>query len=510
MLRAAADVLAGDPDAIVCGPGLGRGDAARALLADASPRRAAGARRRRAEPRRRRRGPGARAGRAHRADAADAASGRSRAPARRRHRGRAARSPRRRAARWRGASMPRRPRRARAACSRIPTAAGTSTPAATRRSPTAGTGDVLAGFVGALLAQGLDAQTALRYAVCLHGAAADALRRAAGPLGLAASELIRRRGRCSTPRRQAPPAFAGAAGMRASECGRAQRRGLRRRPGRSRARQQRRARSPARLERAMRRGGVRQREGLADGSLTILPAAHQSEHLVGHREQRLARRRVAEQRRARHVQRALLRQQAQVERRRPGPTRCRTAPTARAATGSRATPGTCPCRRVVDHRHALAAGDLLDALDEVLARVDDRVRAAVGACASSAFSSLPTVPIIVTPSALRPLAGDQADAAGRGVEQDRVAGFEPLTSGGTGTARSGPSASSPPRRARRCRRAACTSRSAGITRASLYAPSGAAAVGDAVARLQVGRRRRRRPRPRRPPRGRCPHGSGSL
>jgi hydroxyethylthiazole kinase-like uncharacterized protein yjeF len=54
----------------------------------------------------------------------------------------------------------------------------------------AGTGDVLAGLAGAFLAQGLDAKTALRFAVCLHGAAADAcIRDGRGPLGLAASEL---------------------------------------------------------------------------------------------------------------------------------------------------------------------------------------------------------------------------------------------------------------------------------------------------------------------------------
>ena len=54
-----------------------------------------------------------------------------------------------------------------------------------------GTGDVLAGMIGALLAQGLDAARALRYAVCLHGAAADALvARGIGPAGLTASELL--------------------------------------------------------------------------------------------------------------------------------------------------------------------------------------------------------------------------------------------------------------------------------------------------------------------------------
>ncbi len=55
---------------------------------------------------------------------------------------------------------------------------------------TAGSGDVLSGLLGALLAQGLDAKTALRHAVCLHGATADALvAQGIGPLGLTASEL---------------------------------------------------------------------------------------------------------------------------------------------------------------------------------------------------------------------------------------------------------------------------------------------------------------------------------
>ncbi len=55
-----------------------------------------------------------------------------------------------------------------------------------------GTGDVLAGMIGALLCQGLDAARALEYAVCLHGAAADALSAAGhGPVGLTASELMR-------------------------------------------------------------------------------------------------------------------------------------------------------------------------------------------------------------------------------------------------------------------------------------------------------------------------------
>ena len=47
-----------------------------------------------------------------------------------------------------------------------------------------GTGDVLAGMLGALLAQGIGLREALEFAVCLHGAAADALVAAGvGPLG---------------------------------------------------------------------------------------------------------------------------------------------------------------------------------------------------------------------------------------------------------------------------------------------------------------------------------------
>ncbi len=55
---------------------------------------------------------------------------------------------------------------------------------------TAGTGDVLSGMTGALLAQRIDAKDALRIAVCLHGAAADSLvAHGVGPLGLPASGL---------------------------------------------------------------------------------------------------------------------------------------------------------------------------------------------------------------------------------------------------------------------------------------------------------------------------------
>jgi len=55
---------------------------------------------------------------------------------------------------------------------------------------TAGSGDVLAGMLGALLAQGLAPQDAVPGAVWLHGAAADDLvARGIGPIGLTAGEL---------------------------------------------------------------------------------------------------------------------------------------------------------------------------------------------------------------------------------------------------------------------------------------------------------------------------------
>jgi ADP-dependent NAD(P)H-hydrate dehydratase / NAD(P)H-hydrate epimerase len=55
----------------------------------------------------------------------------------------------------------------------------------------AGSGDVLAGMLGACLAQHRDPVAASRIAVCVHGAAADALvARGIGPIGLSGAELI--------------------------------------------------------------------------------------------------------------------------------------------------------------------------------------------------------------------------------------------------------------------------------------------------------------------------------
>lgn len=55
----------------------------------------------------------------------------------------------------------------------------------------AGTGDVLAGMIGAFIAQGVEAAAATRLGAYLHGAAADSLvAHGTGPVGLTASEII--------------------------------------------------------------------------------------------------------------------------------------------------------------------------------------------------------------------------------------------------------------------------------------------------------------------------------
>ena len=54
---------------------------------------------------------------------------------------------------------------------------------------TGGTGDVLAGTIGALLGQGLAPFAAARLGVYLHGAAGEAIRDRLGDSGLLASDL---------------------------------------------------------------------------------------------------------------------------------------------------------------------------------------------------------------------------------------------------------------------------------------------------------------------------------
>jgi NAD(P)H-hydrate repair Nnr-like enzyme with NAD(P)H-hydrate dehydratase domain len=53
----------------------------------------------------------------------------------------------------------------------------------------AGSGDVLAGIVAALLARGADPLTALLWGVLLHGEAGERLSKIIGPVGFRASEI---------------------------------------------------------------------------------------------------------------------------------------------------------------------------------------------------------------------------------------------------------------------------------------------------------------------------------
>ena len=196
MLRAVDDVLGGGASAIVCGPGMGTSAAAHALVARAIRKaRSACARCRRAQ--RDRRGSGACCGRRHsrsRHDC-DAASGGGRAAA-----GQdtaAVQADRLAAARTLSARL-NAPVVVKGAGSVLAHVDGTwdINGSGNAGLASAGTGDALAGFAGAFLAQGIDAKSALRFAVCLHGAAADAcVRNGRGPFGLTAGELPRRRAR---------------------------------------------------------------------------------------------------------------------------------------------------------------------------------------------------------------------------------------------------------------------------------------------------------------------------
>ena len=78
-----------------------------------------------------------------------------------------------------------------------------------------------------------------------------------------------------------------------------------------------------------------------------------------------------------------------------------------------------------DRQKALAAGDLLDAGGEVLLGVVDHVRRAVVE-RQPALGRRTGGADQLQPQRLGPLAGDQPDAAGRGVEHDVVAGLQAL------------------------------------------------------------------------------------
>jgi NAD(P)H-hydrate epimerase len=74
---------------------------------------------------------------------------------------------------------------------------------------TAGTGDVLAGMIGAWLGQLLDPDAAVRIAVYLHGVAGDQAAADEGETALVAGDLADRLGdaflEVTSPRGQPPP-----------------------------------------------------------------------------------------------------------------------------------------------------------------------------------------------------------------------------------------------------------------------------------------------------------------
>ena len=55
---------------------------------------------------------------------------------------------------------------------------------------TAGSGDVLSGIIGALMAGGIECNMAAAYGVCLHGLSGDVAVKQTGKAGLMASDII--------------------------------------------------------------------------------------------------------------------------------------------------------------------------------------------------------------------------------------------------------------------------------------------------------------------------------
>jgi NAD(P)H-hydrate epimerase len=78
-------------------------------------------------------------------------------------------------------------------------------PFATASLAAAGTGDVLAGVVAGLLAQGVERRDAAALGVFLHGAAADSMRGDYGESGMLASEIATAVARAAAELRRASP-----------------------------------------------------------------------------------------------------------------------------------------------------------------------------------------------------------------------------------------------------------------------------------------------------------------
>ena len=152
---------------------------------------------------------------------------------------------------------------------------------------------------------------------------------------------------------------------------------------------------------------------------------HDIEQLFRHGDEIFALGGIGVERRARHIERAFRREQAEIERidRAGGLTEQRD-DAERGEAIQRFQEGVL-ADGVVDHGALLAAGDLRDALHEVLAGVDDGVVATMG---FREFCFLVAADGADHGGAemLGPLAEDEADAAGRGVQQNGVAGFHAI------------------------------------------------------------------------------------
>ena len=168
---------------------------------------------------------------------------------------------------------------------------------------------------------------------------------------------------------------------------------------------------------------ILERVGLADLDLDRA-RADDLEQLAGGLVELLARRRVVHQRGPGQIQASLLAEHHRVDRRRHARGVAEDHHhAAHAQAIERSVPGR-EADAVVDHRDALAVGQIAHALGEVFLGVDDRVVAAVGhgelgllVAAHGADHGRTKV--------LQPLAGDGPDAAGRGVEQHRHSRLDP-------------------------------------------------------------------------------------
>jgi hypothetical protein len=136
-------------------------------------------------------------------------------------------------------------------------------------------------------------------------------------------------------------------------------------------------------------------------------------------------RRVVHQRRPGDEQRTLLRQQQRVERRhRPRGVAVGDQHAERAQAVERAHEDIL-ADAVIDHRDPLAAGDLAHALREVLGRVVDDMVAAVRP-GQFALGRRPDGTDHRRPQRLRPLAGNEPDAAGRRMDQHGIPGLHAI------------------------------------------------------------------------------------